>query len=103
MEDDMVKATEHHILNNRHHPEFHSGKKENLINKDDRDSSKVEIVDGTKMSDVDLAEMCADWCAVSEERNNTPHEWAKKNIGTRWNFSEEQIALIYEILDEIWE
>jgi len=102
MEDKMNESTEHHILNNRHHPEFHCDKTENLINENDRDKPPEEMIDATKMDDVDLAEMICDWCAVSEERGNTPKSWANKNIGVRWEFTDKQENFIYELIDEVW-
>lgn len=99
----MNKATNHHVTKCRHHPEFHCGKKADLINRDDRDKPPDELVDATKMNDVDIGEMCADWMGMSEEKGNTPQEWAKKNVNIRWKFSNKQVDLIYKILDEIWE
>lgn len=45
------------------------------------------MIDGTKMWEVDIAEMIADWLAMSEEKNSDPYEWAKKNINVRWKFT----------------
>lgn len=100
----MNEATTHHVLNNRHHPEFHAGEDSEVINKEDRDEPvRDKIIDATNMPDLDLAEMVADWCAVSEERGNTPKSWAEKNIDKRWKFSDNQTELIYELIDNIWE
>lgn len=96
------EATEHHILTNAHHPEFHQGKTSNLINKEDRDKPPKEMIDATKMSKLDLAEMVADWCAMSEERGNTPHEWAKKNVNVRWKYTPEQVKHINQFMDAAW-
>lgn len=96
------EATEHHIVTNAHHPEFHQDKTTGLINKDDRDKPPKEMVDATKMSKLDLAEMVADWCAMSEERGNTPHEWAKKNVNVRWKYTPEQTKHINQFLDAGW-
>jgi len=103
MEDEINEATKHHILNNRHHPEFHQDKTENLINEDDRDKPPKKAIDATKMEDLDIAEMVADWCAMSEERGNTPHEWADKNVGKRWKFTKDQEELIYTLIDSVWD
>lgn len=97
-EDKMNEATEHHILNNRHHPEFHCDKTEELINEDDRDKPPEEMIDATKMKDIDIAEMVADWVSVGEERGNSAKSWADDNIGTRWEFTDEQEDLIYELI-----
>ena len=55
LEEEMVRATEHHITTNKHHPEFWSGKKSNLISKTDRDSADVELVDTTSIPDIYIA------------------------------------------------
>lgn len=93
------QATFYHIKNNRHHPEFHDPNvTDKNLNKKDRDEVPQKITDGTNMSDIDIAEMVADWMAVSEERNSNPVEWANKNINTRWKFSDNQINQIYKLL-----
>jgi hypothetical protein len=102
MKDAMNEATLHHVTTNSHHPEFHQEKETGLINRDDRDKPPEEMVDATKMPDLDIAEMCADWCAMSAEKGGTPHDWAKKNVNVRWKFTPEQEKLIYEILDKAW-
>jgi len=103
MEDKMTEATEHHILNNRHHPEFHCGQTENLINTDDRDKPPEEMIDATKMEDLDIAEMCCDWCSVSDERGSSPKTWADNNVNVRWKFTDDQKDLIYNLIDKLWE
>ena len=103
MEEKINKATKHHIMTNSHHPEYHvppghfAG-----INEKDRDKPPGKLVDATAMPDLDIAEMVADWCAMSEERGNTPRAWANQNIGVRWKFTPEQEKLIYKIIKEIW-
>ena len=97
------KATEHHIINNSHHPEYFCGRTSNLLDKNDRNGNSSHMIDATSMEDIDMAEMVADWCAMSEERGNTPVEWAKKNINIRWDFNKNQIKLIYELINETWE
>jgi len=78
----MREASKHHIESNAHHPEYHESPK--------------------KMSDLDIAEMVADWCAMSEELDNDPKEWADKNIGSKWKFNKKQKDLIYKLIDRIW-
>jgi hypothetical protein len=73
-----------------------------VINKDNRDETK-DLIDATKMPDVYIGECVADWCAVSEERHNTPKKWADKNIDKRWKFTDEQKGLIYDLIDAIWD
>jgi len=101
MQKKMDEATEHHIKNNRHHPEYHDKRKTNLINKNNRDDVPDKMVDGTQMDDLDIAEMVADWLAVSEERNSSVKQWADKNVNKRWKFKNEQKELIYELIDNI--
>lgn len=103
IEDKMHEATEHHVLNNSHHPEYHCGKKSGVINKEERDKPPKEKIDATKMPDLDVAEMVADWCGVSEERGNSPKSWADKNVNVRWKFTDKQTDLIYKLIDGVWE
>ena len=104
MKDKANEATLHHVLNvkNRHHPEFHCGIEHGLINNKNRDEPIESVIDATKMSDLDIGEMVADWEAVSEERGNTPKNWADKNINVRWRFTDKQKILIYDLIDKTW-
>ena len=97
----MMEATEHHVLNNRHHPEFHGDRTKNVINLSDRDKSTSEIINAERMSNIDIAEMCADWLAVSEERGTVATDWADKNINVRWKFIPEHVDLIYELIGAV--
>jgi hypothetical protein len=97
------EATVHHIISNSHHPEYWCGREINLLNTNDRDKSPSEIVDATKMPDINIAEMVADWCAMSEELDNSPFDWASMNINKRWYFNGNQIALIYKLLEVVWD
>ena len=103
IKDKMNKASSIHVKSNSHHPEFHSSQTDELINREDRDAKPKEIVDATKMMDLDIAEMVADWCAMSEEKGtNTPKEWADKNVDIRWKFTKDQKELVYDLIDKIW-
>ncbi len=102
MATEIKKATEHHILNNAHHPEFHQSKKTGLLAKGDRDGVPSGTTDASKMTDLDIAEMVADWCAMSEERGNTPKSWADKVVNKRWKFTTPQTKLIYTLIDNVW-
>lgn len=101
IKDKMNTATNHHVKNNEHHPEFHTDQ-EDVINRDNRDKPPEEMVDATAMQDLDIAEMVCDWCAMSEERGNTPHSWADKNVNVRWKFNDDQKKLIYTLMDKVW-
>jgi len=97
-----TEATNHHVKSNRHHPEFHT-EQTDLINREDRDKPPEEMVDAMEMDNLDIAEMVCDWCAMSEERGNTPMQWADKNVNVRWKFTDEQKDLIYDLMNKIWE
>jgi len=100
MKGPMDEATAHHIKNSKHHPEYWSDVTTNLVNPDARDEAS-QVIDATKMPDVYLGEMIADWFAVSKERKNPVEFWANKNVNTRWKFTLEQTQLIYELLSNI--
>jgi hypothetical protein len=102
MEDKMSKASEHHVKNNPHHPEFHCDQEKDMINKDDKDKPTDKIINATKMPDLDIAEMIADWMAMSEEKGDNPEDWANKNVNKKWKFDEDQEKLIYELINQVW-
>ena len=91
MQERIDKATLHHIENksNSHHPESHKGGKSH------------GMIDSSKMQDLDIGEMLADWFAMSEEKDSDPKDWADKNVNVKWKFTDKQKDLIYEII-EIW-
>lgn len=95
----ITQATLHHIKNNSHHPEYHLRDKAKAnLSSTNRDES-IECVDATAMPDIDVAEMVADWQAMSEElETNTSREWFEKVRGVRWSFSREQEQLIDKLL-----
>lgn len=99
----MHEVTVFHVLNNKHHPEYWDGNPTDIINKTNRDKPAERIVDGTRMPIVYLAEMVADWSAMSEEFNEPgPYKWAKDFINVRWKFTEEQVELIYKFINFLW-
>jgi len=97
--EDENQATLHHVTTNSHHPEFHLKNKEDAnINVEDRDKSD-KVVDVSAMPAIDIAEMIADWQAMSEElQKNTAREWFDKQKDVRWHFSDEQVELIDKLL-----
>jgi hypothetical protein len=103
MQDAMHQATLHHIKNNPHHPEFHTSQV-NVLNKDmkNRDEKVAELIDATKMPEDYVAEMVADWCAMSEELGSTPMEWGDKMINKKWKFTDKQVEVIKELIKAIW-
>lgn len=99
----MQAATFHHVKTNLHHAEaWDKNATEESINPKDRDKVPDKMVDATSMPLTYVASMVADWLAMSSEKKTNPYEWAEKNINKRWKFSEEQVKLIYDLLDKIW-
>lgn len=97
------QATNIHVCNNKHHPEYWMKNKNlDVINRSDRDQPNDTIIDCTNMPLTYIATMCADWMAMSEEKGNSPYDWAKKNVNIRWKFDNKQELFIYEVLDSIW-
>ena len=78
MKEKVKKAAKSHIVINKHHPQAHSS------------------ID--KMSDVDIAEMIADWAAMSQELKDDLKAWTDKSV-KRFKFNKEQTKLIYELLE----
>jgi hypothetical protein len=99
---DMNGATNHHVRNNLHHPESHDKNAHDVINRKDRDKPPKYKTDASKMADIDIAEMIADWAAMSEEKGDPgPKGWADKNVNVRWKFTDAQTELIYELIDAL--
>lgn len=97
IESQTIAATTHHVKTNRHHPEFHYDGLIGISIKD-RDTSDFAI-DAVKMNRFDVAEMVADWVAMSvEKKTNTARQWFEKCSGTRWNFHSEQMEFIDKLL-----
>lgn len=96
--DSMHEATMHHILNNKHHPEFHDeGFDSRSLSKADRDSVPEKMVDAQLMDKVSIAEMVCDWVAMSQEKsgNNDASDWIEMNVNKRWKFTEQQVIWIH--------
>ena len=94
---EMNDATLHHIKNNKHHPEYHNKDKAN-ISSTNRDES-IECISADKMDDISIAEMVADWQAMSEElKTNTSREWYNEVKNVRWSWNKEQNKLIDKFL-----
>jgi len=95
----MRNATYLHVKSCSHHPEFHdAGINRDDLNDKDRDGKAKKIVSAKFMSPIDIAEMCADWMSMSDERGGDPKDFADNNINKRWNFTDEQVEQIYELL-----
>ncbi len=97
------QATFHHIKKHPHHPEYWD---ENAtiesINKENRDIPSESMVYASKMPLSYIACMVADWLAVSEERDSCPFQWAIHNINSRWEFNDEQVQFILELIEQLW-
>lgn len=95
--DKMDEASHSHVTSNKHHPECHCG-----VEKAKRGEKNGEMIDGTKMTDLDIAEMIADWAAMSDEKDEPgPKGWADRNVNKKWKFSDDQTDLIYELIDAL--
>jgi len=100
----MNSATKAHIFTNAHHPEsaLRDIRELDGFDRADAEKSKGKVLDCTAMTTEGIIEMCADWCAMSEELGNTPFEWADKNIDIRWKFDDRQKKLINRTLRRMW-
>ncbi len=100
--DQMNIATFHHITHNPHHPDAWDPNltMENL-NTTDRDKP-AKMVDATHMPLSYVACMVADWLAMDEEKGTDPYEWCRLNINKRWEFTNYQIKLIYDLIEKLW-
>lgn len=97
--DDENKAALHHVTTNSHHPESHLQDKSEAGASKEVTDGKSKVIDATSMPAIDIAEMVADWQAMSEElKKNTSREWFNKQKEVRWHFSKEQEDLIDRLL-----
>ena len=93
---ELMQATFHHVKASKHHPEYWSD--EIGISKTSRDES-TKCIDASKMPDIYVAEMVADWVGMSIELGkNTARQWYDKVRDTRWHFSTQQNELIDKLL-----
>jgi hypothetical protein len=95
-------AWKHHQEHNSHHPEFF-GKTIKVAKTDPTDPdcsimSSVEMADASDMSNLDIAEMVADWVAMGWELSNSARDWYNKENNERWMFTPTQNKLIDELL-----
>lgn len=96
LNDNINKATLHHIKNNLHHPEYHNKDKAN-INTTNRDDS-IECIDASNMDYISIAEMVCDWVAMGTEIGNSARSWYNKTKDKRWKFTSRQEDFIDSIL-----
>jgi len=97
--EDENQATLHHVTGNSHHPEYWLDDKSKAnISAKDRNKSDI-CIDASAMPDIAIAEMIADWQAMSEElKKNSAREWFDKQKDVRWHFSDHQVKLIDKLL-----
>lgn len=79
VEKEVRKAVDLHESRNSHHPESYDSIKE--------------------MSALDLAEMVADWAAMSQELGSSLKGWAETKIGKKWLFTKAQTRFINDLID----
>lgn len=100
IKDQMNAATFHHIKFNAHHPDFWDPNlKDGALNAQDRDKPGKNMVNAHNMIELFLAEMVADWAAMSKEKGTSLKKWADDNINIRWAFNNNQCEFIYGLLD----
>lgn len=81
MAERVEKAIQHHVIFNRHHPEYHSNPND--------------------MTDIDIIEMVCDWTAMSEEFDQdggSARRWAEHTVGERVKFNAERRDFIFDII-----
>lgn len=78
----LKEATDAHYAGSDHHPQFWD--------------------DVKKMPAEALIEMCADWCAMSEENKNDPIEFFRSQVRNRYPWGEDQVAWIEKVLGVMW-
>jgi hypothetical protein len=98
VEQSFIEATQHHVLTNKHHPEYWD-QKNAKIDPNNRDKL-LKCIDASEMPNNYVVEMVCDWFAMSQElKTNTAREWFNKNKNVRWKFSDAQEKLILKTLD----
>ena len=87
-----------HIKSNPHHCEYWG-----------EGTYASKGIDCTKMTDIYLYEMCADWAATAEEQGNKLLDWCEKVINKKFMFTESQVEKIMNCcnfletcIDENW-
>lgn len=81
VKESVFSAWNHHVINNRHHPEFHENP--NL------------------MLNLDMVEMVCDWMAVSHENKTNCMNWALENLDKKWSFSKSTKEIIFSTIKEL--
>ena len=79
----MDKAWEHHKKVNSHHPEY--------------------FEDVSLMKQIDVVDMCCDWGAMSLEFDNSLVDFKEEKAYPKYNFTDDQKALVDFLCEEIEE
>jgi hypothetical protein len=98
------EVTRKHILSNSHHPEYHLEGDLDSFTRDSAENHKLPPLKIKNMPKLDLIELACDWTAMSQELNQnggSAREWADKNIGTRWIFTENNKKFIYKVINDL--
>ena len=95
----QYEATIKHRSSSTHHPEYWDTENDirKLINPSNRDLPTDTPINATKMPFHSVAEMVADWAAVSLERDGevSPRKWINRELDLRIRFTQEQKEFIY--------
>lgn len=83
---EIDKAIKHHLSQNKHHPAYWAN---DLI------PEKYAV---QQMTNLDIADQICDWYSMSVELGTDIYEWARSVIGNKWEYNEDQVKLIYELL-----
>jgi len=81
----LKQATSIHRIENKHHPDYW------------KFTDRTEPID-----DYSLVEMCADYCAMSEENRNEPLDFFYSNVVSKYNFSKSEIYKFEKIIEKMW-
>ncbi len=99
MDSFMRWASFSHVTNNSHHPEAWDIESATIMEKS---KENEQMIDATKMPEIDIIEMCCDWASVGAEKGNSPQSWFKLKNGKKWKFTQDQEKLIEKTLDDLW-
>jgi len=97
-------ATIHHIISEKHHPEYWDPlflKHGNKFNTTNRDGLPDTPTDASLMPLTWVAVMVCDWMAISQERNTSIYAWADKTVDKRWLFTPEQKEVLFATIDHL--
>jgi len=101
MKNRIAQAKFDHVKTNPHHPEFWDKSLiENPFKVHGR-FAKSKVINASKMDDDSILEMVADWTAMGIEMGDSARSWADKVIKKRFDFTSQQIELIYKAIKSL--